>query len=385
MGEEQSKPAWASVPYPKLPHNIAERTQQCINTYLASKGGMGDGGIAGVGWWQAANGYTAMALHDHWAGGGKRNYDLLARNLKECEKQRRGFVNEFIDDSLWWAICCVHVFMLGGDRWFLEKAEGVWRHVVDGGSVVRKGQYRFRDQDMEGAVFWTTNKDEEQVNSISTGLFAELSVRLALLDDQHSSTSQKDSKGRALVQKVLGHRHTSQKQYVEAAKCSLNWILRCRFRQEDAVVLDGILLRQGAANDWTFTYTTGVTIGVLALLYEATREEEHIKQACRLARRSMQRESWVAENGVLTEPGAYGRGKHDAYKNNDAVGFKSVLIRHLATLYDVITRTNAPQDEAKEIAEQIKTFININFQSQQDRNTNGHGQYGPWWDGPFER
>lgn len=49
----------------------------------------------------------------------------------------------------------------------------------------------------------------------------------------------------------------------------------------------------------------------------------------------------------------------------------------------LITERPANQ-HAEETAGLIKAFILTNFNSLQERNTNGNGQYGPWWTGPFE-
>jgi predicted alpha-1,6-mannanase (GH76 family) len=150
------------------------------------------------------------------------------------------------------------------------------------------------------------------------------------------------------------------------------------------MVLDHLELNNEKAVDWVFTYNTGVALGTCALLYEATQEPEYMTLACHMAHRSMTRSGWVEDNGVLTEKEAYGRGTHDPFKPNDTVGFKAVLIRQLCTLYDVLVRTGCPEQKAQQCKSMIKKFIHINLQSQQERNTNGRNQYGPWWNGPFE-
>ncbi|KAK4504858.1 hypothetical protein PRZ48_002821 [Zasmidium cellare] len=353
----QHPPPWASNPYVP-PANLGEITQRSVDVYFMSKRPNGE--MGGIGWWQSANGYTAIALHDLYASS-KQNYEALSTALRDCEKGKSGFFNEFNDDTLWWGLCCLHVYEIGGDSWFLEKAKGVWRHVRDVGGVCRRGEAKFRGVDMEGAVYWKTDQDCEQINSISTGLFAELSVRLALVERRTSSK-------RSLLGSFFWRKDASIHEY----------------RADDAIVLDNILLKQQIAQDWTFTYTTGVAIGVCALLYEMTREDECLTLACTMATKAMTRSSWVEDNGVLTEHGAYGKGNHEPSQNSDAVGFKAVLMRHLATLYGVVRRTACVERQACEMADLIKTFVNVNLQSQLERNTNGNGQYGPWWNGPFE-
>ena len=347
------------------PQQCQNITQRAIDVYILSKKANGE--MGGIGWWQSANGYTAMALHD-LRSGSSHNYDSLHTAIRQCEARHKDLINVFNDDTLWWALLCLHMYSIKGDHWFLEKARGIWKHVKR--SVCKKEAVYFEGRDMEGAVFWTTKPDEEQINAISTGLFAELSVRLALI-----------------TKTEIQNPDVSNEEYVEAARCSLGWILRCRYRPRQGLVLDHIKLKQGKAVDWIFTYNTGVALGVCALLFEVKRDDAYVALAMHMAFKAMTRtgpRGWVEADGVLTEKHAYGRGTHDPWKPNDAVGFKAVLIRQLCTLYDVIDRMEGPDTTALKLKDTIKKFININFRSLLDRNTNGKGQYGPWWDGPFE-
>ena len=367
------KPPWIETQC-SPPEDLSNTTQRAMDVYLMSK--RPNGQMGGIGWWQSANGYTAMALRDLWSGE-KRNYETLSNAFRQCESQKRGLINVFNDDTLWWAMCCIHMYSIGGDSWFLNTAKGIWEHIRSGSSVCGRKQVFFQDQDMEGAVYWTTKPHEDQINSITSGLFAELSARLALIE----INKQKEHHH---LGGLLHHKETTAGEYIEAARCSLGWVLRCRYRPREAVVLDHIKLSLNKAVDWTFTYNTGVALGSCALLYEATREEEYMTLACHMAHKAMRHKGWVEENGVLTEKGSYGRGTHDPAKDNDSVGFKAVLMRQLCTVYDVVKRTSCAMPQAIDEAEMIKTFVNINFESQQERNTNGRGQYGPWWNGPFE-
>ena len=361
-------PVWLSdSPTTASNHPIPSTTQRATDIYLLSQRPNGE--MGGIGWWQSANGYTAMALHDLWSNT-KHNYSILDTAIRQCEARHRGLINVFNDDTLWWAQLCCHMFELGGDPWYLDVARGIWQHIQRTGNVCGKGKVFFKGEDMEGAVYWRSKKDEECINSISTSLFAELSVRLAL------------TKMKSPDHPACASDRTSCETYLDSARCSLAWILRHRYRPREGVVLDHIKLKQEKCVDWTFTYNTGVVLGVCALLYAATRESEYMALACHIARKAMAHKGWVEPNGVLTEKGVYGRGTHDPWKDNDSVGFKAVLVRHLAVLYDVVSSTGCEQ--GRETAEQIERFLEINFQAQVERNTNGKGQYGPWWNGPFE-
>ncbi|KAF2773072.1 hypothetical protein EJ03DRAFT_153056 [Teratosphaeria nubilosa] len=371
-------PPWANA-QPQPPPHLSEITQRAIDIYLLSK--QPNGEMGGIGWWQTANGYTAITLHDLWAGT-THNYQTVADLVKQCERSHHNLINEFNDDTLWWALLCVHLYTLGGDRWFLDQARAIWRHIHTGRSVCGRKQITFQDHDMEGGCFWTTTPDEGQVNSISTGLYAELSARLALVDSSDPKAEKHPHLSK--LQNLLTPHQPSSPNYLEAARCSLGWILRCRYRPDDGIVLDGIKLHQNEPVDWAFTYTTAVPIGTCALLYRATLHDEYLTLACHIAHRAMRNPSWVEPNGVLTEAGAYGKGNHDPGRNDDAVGFKSVLVRHLAILYEVVRGGGVQSEGAQRTAALIRTFVNLCFEALVERNTNGRGQYGPWWDGPFE-
>lgn len=375
-------PPWLEDEQARL-QDLDRTTQQAIDTFLHYQ--RPNGSIHGIGWWQIANGYTAIVLSDLWSGR-THNYDLLATAIRQCEKRQSGLINVFNDDTCWWALLCIHMYSLQGDDWFLGLAERIWQHIRDDGSVCARGQVSFKGSDMEGAVYWKARKSKnDHINAISTGLYAELSARLALLRMRKVKETQ-DQHDRCDLPDHPQHRSNEIKvhKYTETARCCLGWILRCRYRPRKGVVLDHLELGKERAVDWTFTYNTGVALGVCALLFEITRDDDYMTLACHMARQSMLRRGWVEENGVLTEKGAYGRGTHDPFKPNDAVGFKSVLMRQLATLYEVIKRTQCCSMQAQKVKDMIQNFISINYQSQQDRNTDGKSQYGPWWNGPYE-
>lgn len=372
---QYKEPSWAGNPY-QPPPNVREITQHAINTYMHSK--QDDGTMGGLGWgWQTPNGYTAMALHDIWSRDNK-NYHNLAQALKQIEHDHHKLVNEFNDDTLWWAMCCMHIYSIGCDHWFLDRAKDIYHYMHKKHVICRRGQVLFRGRDMEGACYWTTRDGEEAINTITTGLYAELCARLALAEKRSSG------EGHHHLSWLKSQRSTGYNEYIEAARCSLGWILRCRYRPDDGIVLDGIMLKKNEEVDWTFTYVTGVALGVCALLYELLGQPEYLDLALHMANQAMRKESWVQADGVLTEWDAYGHGKHDPWQNSDGVGFKSVLMRQLGTLYDVLMRLQPASQKAMDTARLLKTFFNVNFQSQQERNTNGQGQYGPWWAGPFE-
>ncbi|KAL1297738.1 hypothetical protein AAFC00_006277 [Neodothiora populina] len=344
-------------------------TQHSIDVFLASA--QPNGEIGGIGYWQTANGYTAIALHEQWSHPKQRqqNMNYLCRALDSVRSHHRDFINEFNDDTLWWGNCLLDVYSLSPNPEYLEIATRLHAHVSR--SVLAEGKHSVNGQDMKGGVMWTTRPGEDQVNSITTGLYAEVSARLSL----------------------LAHEAQRKKHLLSQAQSSLDWILRCRYRRTEALVLDTIKLKTRECVDWTFTYTTGQAMAACTAIHHALSSLDHcsphnddvLEHACAMARKSMIRPGWVdASSGILTEAGTYSRANHEAWRNDDAVGFKSVLLRSLARLYDCLSTREHYQQEEDDLRDRIKEFVETQFRAQQERNTNARGQYGPWWDGPMD-
>ncbi|THZ52889.1 hypothetical protein D6C86_10064 [Aureobasidium pullulans] len=350
--------------WPVVRFTLADNTTRAIDVFMASK--QPNGEIGGIGYWQTANGYTCIALRDAWSGS-NRNATLLRDRLSTVEHHHKHFINEFNDDTLWWGNCLLDAYMTNPDPYYVDNAVKIWQHVRR--SMLSPGQAKVRDMDMAGAVMWTTRPNEDQVNAISTGLFSELSARLALLQKPGRETAE----------------------MLDAAEKSFAWIERCRYRSNECIVLDTIKLKSQECVDWTFTYCTGQAIAAATAIFATLSFgqqgsqcnkslHEYLSLACNMARKAICRNGWVEKDGILTEAGAYGKGNHEPWKNDDAVGFKSVLLRSLAKLLKVLRDTNQEPD----LQHQLTEFIMKQFDSSQKNNTNGNNQYGPWWAGPME-
>ncbi|RMZ77379.1 hypothetical protein DV737_g4394, partial [Chaetothyriales sp. CBS 132003] len=359
-------------------------TTQAINVFLASQ--KNDGTIAGIGYWQTGNGYTAMILHELWS----QTASFVSRirnSVKAIESTQPGFINEYNDDSMWWAMANLELFRLTNDATYLECMHNIWSHVKQ--YRLSKGEVFFHGIDMEGAVHWTSKDNETQLNTITTGLFAELSARLS------SYYSGDDSKN-----------------MIALAEGSLSWIRRCRFDPEQYVVLDTIDYGTGeevsspqcglthtiralhpclhspnelGQKNWTFTYTTGQTIAASVAIYETllgsqdnAGVSDFLTLACDLALSAIHHPSWVDPDGTLgaTEY----PGQNSPWDNNDAVGFKSILLRSLTKL---LCTLEAHQLDSN-LQSALRGFIQQQFSSLTTRDTNGQGQYGPFWAGPFQ-
>ena len=368
-GEHAVSPTNASHPT-VLDHRWALRwyNQRAIDVFFASRSD--DGLIHGLKYWQVPNGYTAVALYDLWSHS-CHNTESLISQMSKAMKTYQDYVNEYNDDSMWWALCCVETYKLGKHDFCLSAARRILQH-VNKYVITADQKIVVGGSDMAGAVLWTSKPGETQVNAITTGLFAELSARMAVLD----------------------HSEPHRQIWLDKAQHSLFWILQNRFLDDEQLVLDTIDLATGEKKDWSFTYNTAQALAAALAIYEAMKSHnwtspsseaalQYLKLACNMAEPAMTRKAWVDEDSTLVERGAYpGTGSHpkSALENDDAVGFKSILIRSLAKLYQVLRR------EGKEPAIQLKIaeFIKWQFQSLYHRDSNNDVQFGPWWAGPMD-
>ncbi|EXJ85174.1 hypothetical protein A1O3_05849 [Capronia epimyces CBS 606.96] len=396
---------------------LINTTQVAIDVFLASK--QANGQISGLGYWQVANGYTAIALHDSWTNT-SGNVEVLNELLTEVEANQTDCIDDFNDDSMWWGIFLLDMYDLTRDSHHLAVAQNIWAHVRE--YVIPPGKYVINGTDMEGGVMWSNKNNETQVNAITAGLFSELSARLALtLAPAPGSAS---ASVPAMVPPDGSGSH--RQEFLDHAIFSLFWILRCRYVPAQYLVLDHIDLETGQSFDWTFTYNTGQAIAASIAVYDAMKQvqpqpqtrptapthsnvaglspstyppthsniaalspspstDTYLDLACQMARHAMTRESWIDPDGTLTERAAYPGSppnQKSAAENDDAVGFKAVLVRSLAKLYRILSRDCLYPD----VQDQLVRFIAWQFQSLQERDTtaNGTGQYGPWWAGPMD-
>lgn len=356
---------------------LSATTQSAINVYLLSKDRCGS--IKGLEHWQVANGYTAIALHDLWSGS-LQYKSIVESALSSINSTHPNFINEFNDDTIWWALASIAAYYAyGHDQIHLGRARSVHRHVAK--YVVKRGEYEVHGMDMEGGVFWTTRHNEQNLNAITTGLFAELSAELAVFEA--------DEGVGAFASDLQSSPGRPGSHYLTAARLSLDWIARCRL--SDYIVSDTVKIRDHELIDWIFTYNTGQCIGACtAILKSLTERDLHrhetLRFACHLAEAAMNFPDWHESDGALTESGAYGPQNHQAHENDDAVGFKSILVRNLAKLYKELERLPPTEQvgELEQTRSHIRDYLILQFNTVQKKDVNEISQYGPWWAGPFD-
>ncbi|KAG8630870.1 hypothetical protein KVT40_000010 [Elsinoe batatas] len=404
---------------------------QTLITRLLSSASPHTGLLPALGYWQTANAYTATALHDIWSVKPRRgslrppgphpNIPLLQHLLSLILHHIPHCINDFNDDTLWYALLLLHLYTATGEGKYLVICREIYKHVRR--FVLPRGARDAKGRDVEGAVLWKSIGEGgeggcREVNSITTGLWGEFCGLLAVIQlEERKGQGHGDGYGNGEGDGTgiePGDERSAipgPEQLVEQAMTSVGFVLATLFRPEELLVLDTLKLDTGEVVEWTFTYTTAQTVAGCIAIHSAAlalpdssvgeegRQKNQRKRADSLLvlavwmiESAMRRREWV-EDGVLAEYSAYGPGTHDAEENNDAVGFKSVLIRTIGKMYDYLRRLRDEEVEVDGLhrrekdmmLEKMKRFAETTFESVRRFREDDEGRYGPWWAGPRGR
>lgn len=275
----------------------------------------------GTGWWNSANGITAIAdasrvLHT-------REFDpLMADTWKVAEQQHPNFLNEFYDDEGWWALAWLDVYRLRGDARYLHSAEVIFTDMSGGWSDT-----------CGGGIWW--KKNEHYKNAIANELFLSLAAQLA------QATQGREQAG-----------------YLQWATKEAQWFLHSGMINSEHLVNDGLDASCKNNGRTTWTYNQGVLIGGLATLGQLTQIQSYRDIAGEVAHAAATR--LVDAQGVVHDPCEPNCGA-------DGVQFKGVLMRNLPALLrvsptpelDKFVQTNA--DSIWKHARTPEGYISVNW------------------------
>lgn len=404
-----------STPWPHRPDDtLPAITQQAISVLLLSIDDP-SGKISGLGYWQTANAYTAIALHDLWSASSHapspppnhpHNIPLIHNNLRTILSRNPHCINNFNDDTLWYAHLLLllsapssHLPSAIGSNDYLTHCHEIHKHISR--FVLPPGSRDVQGRNVSASVLWKSDNDCEEVNSITTSLWAEFCARLACVAFFQDTEGRAGEGGHAA--REGGREGGTAVRLVEQAMGSLDFVFRCLYDREEDVVYDTLKLETGEVVRWCFSYTTGQTIAGCVAVHEAVRAlggklgderrrkaDEFLVLAMGMAGKAVRRRDWI-QDGVVVEYGAYGPENHKAWENDDAVGFKSVLVRSLGKLWKYLRKLEGDVEiegvgarEMVELRGDIGRVVRTTYDSLQANCTNGIGQYGPWWAGPMD-
>ena len=281
-----------------------------------------------TGWWNSANALTAVI--DYMLASGDRRYVWLVINTYDRKRDalRGDFINNFNDDTGWWALAWIRAFDLTGDHRYLATA----RRAVD-------VMWSYQDGVCGGGLWWTTGRGYK--NAISSELYVKAAAEL----------SQRLGAGGTV--------------YLERAVTVWNWFERSGMINAELLVNDG-LDRATCRNNHqtTWTYNQGVLLGALVALGTGTGDSAYLDRARVLADASTA-SSVLHVDGVLTEPcEAFGC-------DIDGPSFKGIYVRNLGEL------DRALPDHP------YRGYLTRQAATASENDRSGDAEYGLHWAGPM--
>lgn len=287
-----------------------------------------------TGWWNSANALTAVIRYSRSTGDrshlgvAANTFTRAQRGFLPVQRRKPGFINEFFDDSLWWALAWVAASDLTGEERYRTAARTIFAHCLSGW-----------DDTCGGGLWW--NEKRNYKNAITNELFLTLAALLAI--------------------RVPGDR-----EYRDWALRAWDWLHASGMIGPSGLVNDGLTAACANNGDTTWTYNQGVILGGLAALHELTGDREYLRHGEGIADAALR--SLVDASGILAEPGeARFVGRAD-----DATQFKGIFVRYL---HDFERHSRKPA---------YRAFLLANAGSVVANAANPAGQYGLRWAGPFD-
>jgi predicted alpha-1,6-mannanase (GH76 family) len=278
----------------------------------------------GTGWWNSANGITALANVSRDLQ--TKEFDAIFTNtFKVSQRKYPGFLNKFYDDEGWWALAWLDVYELRKDRRYLIMAKSIFTDMTGGWSDT-----------CGGGIWW--KKNEHYKNAIANELFLSVAVRLALLT-----------------------RNKTRAGYLEWAEKEKRWLLASGMINHDFLINDGLdtSCRNNHQDSWS--YNQGVILTGLAGFYKLTGDITALQFANRIADAASQ--NLTDEQGIIHDP-------CEPTCGADGVEFKGILVRNLVTLIAASTSSTASK------------LIQVNAESVWTRARTESDHFSLNWSGP---
>ncbi|MGH3209670.1 MAG: glycoside hydrolase family 76 protein [Trebonia sp.] len=287
-----------------------------------------------TGWWNSANALTAVIRYTQSTGDQsyldvvENTFTKAQRGFISVQRRKPGFINEFFDDNLWWALAWVGACDLTGDERYRAAAQAIFAHSLTGWDDTRGG-----------GLWWNEKRDYK--NAITNELFLTLAALLAL-------------------------RVPDKGEYRDWALREWEWLHRSGMIGPSGLVNDGLTAACANNGGTTWTYNQGVILGGLAALHELTGDAAYLRQGEAIADAALR--SLVDQSGILGEPDE----ARFAGRADDSTQFKGIFVRYLHDL----SRHGDKQA--------YRGFLLANADSVLARDANAQGQYGLRWAGPFD-
>ena len=289
-----------------------------------------------TGWWNSANALTAVIGYSRHTG--DRSYlGVIENTFVRAQRRKAGFINEFFDDNLWWALAWVAASDLTGDERYLTAAQAIFTHSLNGW-----------DDACGGGLWWNT--DRTYKNAVTNELFLTLAA-------------------------LLSQRVPADRRYRDWALRAWEWLHASGLIGPAGLVNDG--LTAGCANNGgtTWTYNQGVILGGLAALHEITGDQGYLRQGEVIADATLS--TLTDSRGILAEP------CEPCGCDGDQTQFKGIFVRHLHQFSRHGSAEYGSSDY--EGRPTYRAFILANADSVLASAGNPAGQFGLRWAGPFDK
>jgi predicted alpha-1,6-mannanase (GH76 family) len=278
-----------------------------------------------TGWWNNANALEATI--DYMARTGSRD-ELPLLEITYRENSYAGFLNDYYDDQLWWALAWLKAYDLTGEVQYLEAARGIFADTTSAW-----------DDSCGGGLWWSHARDYK--NAIPNQLFLTLAARL------HQRTPGDGGPG----------------SYRAWAERSWAWFEASGMINDRGLVNDGLTADCRNNGGETWTYNQGVILGGLVDLAAITGDTALLDRAQQIADAAIV--ELVDAEGVLREPCEPECGK-------DGPQFKGIFVRNLAALHAV-----RPE-------ERYAGFLRRNAEALWANSRSPQNEFGLSWAGPFD-
>jgi predicted alpha-1,6-mannanase (GH76 family) len=287
-----------------------------------------------TGWWNAANALTAVIRYSEYTGDQSHRWVIentfrhAQRGLVKVQRRRPGFINEYFDDNLWWALAWLSAADLTEHVRYRDAAEVIFAHSLGGW-----------DDRCGGGLWWNENRDYK--NAITNELFLTAAALLAA-------------------------RVPAKPEYRDWALREWEWLHASGLIGPSGLVNDGLTAACANNGGTTWTYNQGVILGGLAALHELTGDQAYLRQGEAIADAALR--SLVDAGGVLAEPDE----ARFAGRADDSTQFKGIFVRYL---HELARHRGKPE---------YRAFIQANARSVLLNAGNAAGQFGLRWAGPFD-
>ena len=278
-----------------------------------------------TGWWNSANGMTALADEASWLGKSEEAESTFDNTFLQAQTKFPGFLNEYLDDEGWWALAWIAVYDLDHRPERLQMAASIFADMTAAW-----------DTTCGGGIWW--KKDHHYKNAIANELFLSVAAKLA--------------------QRSTGER---KKQYMKWAEDEWTWFQGSGMINARHLVNDGLdaACKNNGKTEWS--YNQGVLLSGLADLSDLRGNSGLRETAGQIAHAAI---------ATLSAPD---RILHDVCEpqcGEDGVQFKGIFVRNLAYLY----AGKPPKD--------VRAFLERNADSLWLHGRAGEGDFGIVWSGP---